>query len=338
MFLVLVLTFMSVPQVKTASLLTSTNDQNATALINEGNDAKDIDILRQLVNQETLIRVSVVNDVRTALDDVNSVKKNMEILQRKVDSLTEEQKRVNSNCQEKIQDLEKRFSKKIAEIYEDVKLKQDCKDHYTEGKTQSGVYEIHPFENQTQVSVYCDMETEGSGWTAIQRRVGGSVRFNKSWAEYKTGFGNPNDSYWIGNDVIQQLTKGRNSSLYVSITLRNGTTLYELYQQFAISDESGKYKLFLGGPATGTLGDAMLDTGKSTRDLSGMFFSTPDRDNDGAMGPNCAAANEGGWWFNYCHLAYLNGPWAPAMWAAPWYPIVEYGSSVRETRMLIKLH
>jgi hypothetical protein len=59
-----------------------------------------------------------------------------------------------------------------------------------------------------------------------------------------------------GNDVIHQLTKERNSYLYVSIVLQNGTALHELYGEFSIANESDKYRLFLGGPVTGTLGRA----------------------------------------------------------------------------------
>ncbi|XP_061191066.1 ficolin-2-like [Saccostrea echinata] len=183
------------------------------------------------------------------------------------------------------------------------------------------------------------METEGGGWTAIQKRVSGSESFYKTWKEYKNGFGTPKDSHWIGNDVIHQLTKGSNSSLYVSITLRNGQTLYELYHQFSISDETDNYKLFLGGPATGSLGDSMLNTGNSGADLSEMYFSTPDRDNDRCE-CNCAALSyvRGGWWFNNCHWAFLNGPWLLAEWHNPWWPTVESGSAIRETMMLIKRH
>ncbi|XP_062579617.1 ficolin-2-like [Saccostrea cucullata] len=183
------------------------------------------------------------------------------------------------------------------------------------------------------------MVNEGGGWTAIQRRVSGSVRFNRTWAEYKDGFGFPNDSYWIGNDVIYQLTKGRNSSLYVSITLTNGTKLYELYNQFSIADEMNNYRLLLGGPATGTLGDSMSDTGSSYYDLSGMSFSTPDRDNDRSIG-NCAASSNirGGWWFNSCNHAFLNGPWSPGSWFRPWYPTVTDSTQIKETLMMIKPH
>ncbi|XP_062584116.1 fibroleukin-like, partial [Saccostrea cucullata] len=201
------------------------------------------------------------------------------------------------------------------------KINNDCKDLHGNGYKLSGVYEIVPFCDESQVSVYCDMETEGGGWTAIQRRSSGSVSFDRSWWDYKKGFGNANDSYWIGNDVIHKLTKGRNSSLYVSITLTNGTKLYELYNQFSVADESKNYRLFLGGPATGTLGDRMLDTGYTDNDLSGMSFSTPDRDHDTAIG-SCAAYSDrrGGWWFRNCHSAFLNGPWSPAYWPWPWYP------------------
>ncbi|XP_061191003.1 ficolin-2-like [Saccostrea echinata] len=179
------------------------------------------------------------------------------------------------------------------------------------------------------------MVTKGGGWTAIQKRLSGAVSFNRTWAEYKRGFGNPHDSYWIGNDVIHKLTKGRNSSLYVSIRLRDGNTLYELYHQFSISDEADNYTIFLGGPVAGTLGDGMFNTGNSNADLSGMYFSTPDRDNDRYTG-NCAAYFGGGWWYNFCHLAYLNGPWFSSAWRNPWSPIVTSGTYVTETMMMIK--
>ncbi|XP_062584891.1 ficolin-1-like [Saccostrea cucullata] len=98
------------------------------------------------------------------------------------------------------------------------------------------------------------MKTRRGGWTVIQKRVKGSLDFDRDWLEYKNGFGSPEQDVWIGNDVIHQLTKGNNSSLYVSITLQNGKRLYELYEKFAISDEAEKYKLFLAGTADGTLG------------------------------------------------------------------------------------
>ncbi|XP_061177791.1 fibroleukin-like [Saccostrea echinata] len=182
------------------------------------------------------------------------------------------------------------------------------------------------------------METMDGGWTAIQKRVDGSVSFYRTWTEYKKGFGSPEQDYWIGNDVIHQLTKESKLFLYVSITLPNGTTLYEMYDGFSVSNETENYKLFLAGPATGTLGDSMFDTGSPVHhDLSGMSFSTPDRDND-PWGGNCAASDGGGWWYNKCYTAFLNGRWYSEDWINPWYPAVRSGTSVRETLMLIKRH
>ncbi|XP_062605352.1 fibroleukin-like [Saccostrea cucullata] len=182
------------------------------------------------------------------------------------------------------------------------------------------------------------METEGGGWTAIQKRGSGSESFNRSWVDYQNGFGEANDSYWIGNDLIHELTKGNDSSLYISISLQNGNTFYERYQLFSIADETDDYRLLLGGPANGTLGDSMLNPNFQGKDLSGMPFSAPDRDNDKWGGGSCAAYREGGWWFNNCHWAFLNGPWAPAYWHNLWYPTVRNGDSVTEIKMLIKRH
>lgn len=47
-------------------------------------------------------------------------------------------------------------------------------------------------------------------------------------------------------------------------------------------------------------------SGDSFEYQSGQMFSTFDSDNDG-YDRNCAAVFNGGWWYNSCKLAYLNG-------------------------------
>ncbi|XP_062593262.1 microfibril-associated glycoprotein 4-like [Saccostrea cucullata] len=246
-------------------------------------------------------------------------------IQESVDSLRRMVKKLEEDVNKTHEDV--RIVKKESHKY------KDCKDLYVNGNTESGVYEIYPFGIESKVSVFCDMMTEGGGWTALQKRVSGSVSFDRTWSDYKTGFGHPSGSYWIGNDVIHQLTKRSNTSLYVTLTLTNGTKLYELYSQFSVADETNKYRLFLGGPATGTLGDSMT----SGHDLSGMPFTTKDRDNDRSIN-NCAVHNRGGWWFNSCHHAFLNGPWSSNSWDWLWYRTVMYGTSVKGTTMMVKRH
>ncbi|XP_062609846.1 microfibril-associated glycoprotein 4-like [Saccostrea cucullata] len=217
-------------------------------------------------------------------------------------------------------------------------LPSDCKELRDNDYDKSDVYDIYPYGTKSiPVKVHCNMDIMGGGWTAIQKRFDGSVSFDRNWTDYKNGFGEPEQEVWIGNDLIHQLTKENTSSLYVTITLQNGTTLYEMYGGFSVSDEAGKYQIFLAGPATGTLGDSMLATGNPTRDLSGMFFSTPGRENDSYSG-NCAGYSDarGGWWFNYCHQAFLNGPWSPGSWFRPWYPTVTSGTSVKATTLMVR--
>ncbi|XP_062577706.1 fibroleukin-like isoform X2 [Saccostrea cucullata] len=269
-------------------------------------------------NGETMMQI------RDLVIQQGRIQESVDSLRRMVKKLEEDVTKTHENA---------RIVRKELNIY------KDCKDFHIRGNTESGVYKIHPFGNNSKIRVFCDMLTEGGGWTAIQKRVSGSVSFDRNWTDYKTGFGNPNDSYWIGNDVIHQLTKRRNSSLFVSITLTNGKKLYELYNQFSVADETNNYRLFLGGPATGTLGDSMLHTGYPYYyDLSGMYFSTSDRDNDGWSFGNCAAVStrRGGWWFNECHRAFLNGQWFPGSWIKPWYPTVTKSKKIKETLIMIK--
>nr|XP_034322236.1 fibrinogen-like protein A [Crassostrea gigas] len=221
--------------------------------------------------------------------------------------------------------------------YYQISAPQDCQGVMETGERTSGLYVIDPFGGrQRLVTVYCDMDTDNGGWTAIQRRLSGTMNFNKTWTEFKNGFGDPASAYWIGNDVIHHLTNRQPHFLYVNFKLNNGSIFHQKYEYFSIGDESTNYTLHLGGPTTGNLGDSMINTVYFGANLNGMSFSTVDRDNDQWSTGYCAAAYNGGWWFNRCVYAFLNGPWPPEYWEYPWHPTIKSVSNITEVRMMIK--
>nr|XP_022331906.1 ryncolin-4-like [Crassostrea virginica] len=210
----------------------------------------------------------------------------------------------------------------------------DCMALYQNGQTTSGVYSIHPKEG-ARTDVVCDMETMGGGWTIIQNRFDGSESFSRNWIDYKVGFGTANGEYWIGNEAIHQLTTTDVNSLYVSITLNNGSSFFELFETFSISSELDNYRLSVGGQASGTLGNRITPDAPGSN-INGMLFSSLDRDNDRHSHGHCAQNQSGGWWFNVCHDAYLNGPYGSSSWKQPWYPLFSTGENIKETTMMIR--
>lgn len=48
--------------------------------------------------------------------------------------------------------------------------------------------------------VWCDMETDGGGWTVFlkRQRQTNQLNFSRIWEEYKTGFGDPYEEYFMG--------------------------------------------------------------------------------------------------------------------------------------------
>ncbi|XP_061176993.1 ficolin-1-like [Saccostrea echinata] len=179
--------------------------------------------------------------------------------------------------------------------------------------------------------VYCDMTTEGGGWTAIQRRQDGSTDFYRTWSEYKQGFGDPSKNYWIGNDAIYELTKNKDQELRVSLQRFNGDEAYAQYSTFYVGDENKKYKLTVSG-YSGTAGDSL------TYPHNGSKFSTKDQDND-VSSDNCATIIHGAWWYKSCYNSNLNGEYAQSALTGGKYPVWYHWKqteALKQTVMMIR--
>ena len=140
------------------------------------------------------------------------------------------------------------------------------------------------------------------GWIIIQRRVDASVLFEKSWNEYVAGFGDVDGNFWLGLEVIHDLTTAQPMSLQIDVVLCNTSSVSIPYQQIHVDDAASDYLLTI---TSDTSGDETLYTSMNYH--SGSKFSTPDRDNDVSMELHCAERYKAGWWFRACGRVYLNG-------------------------------
>eukprot|EP00058_Branchiostoma_floridae_P024839 XP_002610329.1 hypothetical protein BRAFLDRAFT_62447 [Branchiostoma floridae] len=158
---------------------------------------------------------------------------------------------------------------------------------------------IYPRDNLGGFMVFCDMDTDGGGWTLFQKRQDGTVYFYRDWADYKAGFpSNLNGEFWLGNGKLYRLAVQKVYQLRVDMEDAEGNTAYATYDSFAISPESQNYKLHIG-TYTGTAGDSLMSH-------DGNPFSTLDRDNDESSS-SCSELLKGAWWYGDCHSSSLNG-------------------------------
>ncbi|KAL3224078.1 hypothetical protein MRX96_026771 [Rhipicephalus microplus] len=115
----------------------------------------------------------------------------------------------------------------------------------------SRVYNVfHKAAGPQGQRVYCDMDTDGGGWTVIQRRgqLGNSVyHFYRNWDEYADGFGNASEEYWIGNKALHALTSDDDTfTLPAVLSNRTGESAFINYESFRVENEENLFKLQLG--------------------------------------------------------------------------------------------
>ena len=174
---------------------------------------------------------------------------------------------------------------------------RDCAELFSAGFKESGVYTVNPTK-RSSFDVYCDMKTDGGGWTVFHKRFNGFVGFYRGWDEYKNGFGDLKGEFWLGNEKIHQLTEIP-SQLRVEINTTSNGYRYAKYSNFTVTNEASNYTLFIGF-YSGTATDQLTYHNE-------MAFTTKDRDNDKQKSYNCAVTYRAGWWFKSCYHSNLNG-------------------------------
>ena len=175
----------------------------------------------------------------------------------------------------------------------DIEPKKDCLEFYQHGYKINGVYRLQG-PGFHILYAYCDQTTQGGEWTVFQRRQDGSVNFNRTWNDYKHGFGNIEGEFWFGNDNIHDLTKPsfapKKSELLINMRMKGQSdTEYVKYNTFEVTDEATKYTLKING-SSGNISTRIDISNNNQR------FTTFDSDNDGRI-TNCAIKFDGGGWW-----------------------------------------
>ena len=138
------------------------------------------------------------------------------------------------------------------------------------------------------------------------RRFDGSGDFNRSWDEYKDGFGDANGESWLGNEYIHHLTNTRPYKLRFDLEDWDNNTAYAEYSSFVVTSEADEYRLLLGDYSGNASADASEDTYHGFLYHNNQQFTTYDQDNDDAPF-NCVLSIDrghrdrfGGFWYKDC--------------------------------------
>lgn len=171
----------------------------------------------------------------------------------------------------------------------DVEIADSCHKAITsmqiEEATAGDIYALNMTKyNLTNMYGYCLPDPHGEeAWLVIERRISNAILFNRTWQEYKNGFGDLTDSFFIGLERLHKLLLGSNSQLWIQLGKESNESPHRIYTNFMISNETDQYRL-----TSLNLEDLRDDLVNA----KGWSFQTFD------VGNKCAEIMQSGWWYN----------------------------------------
>ncbi|XP_016931667.4 fibrinogen-like protein 1 [Drosophila suzukii] len=246
-------------------------------------------------------QISDLNTMRETVKDLQSqIKINEEHINAKEEALKGQRENLQnrdeqiSDLRNHIKSLENTLSERSNQLLECRKTEANFPDSGPSG-SPNGIYQIK-IQGMDPFKVPC--VSSPSGWTVILRRFDGSEDFNRTWTDYKNGFGSVSGEFFLGLEKIHRMTAARPHELYIKLGKVDGSTSYAKYDHFLIGTEKELYELKKLGAYSGEAGDSLI------KHLN-KKFTTFDRDNDD-HDLNCAVYR-GGWWYFKCAQSALNG-------------------------------
>lgn len=102
--------------------------------------------------------------------------------------------------------------------------------------------------NETISNVFCPLSRDNNSWLVIQNRQTNSISFNRSWSEYRRGFGNflNQTDIWIGNENLYWLTNQYQCRLKIELTDWYNETRSAIYELFRVSHQRDRFRLQIG--------------------------------------------------------------------------------------------
>ncbi|XP_036332884.1 microfibril-associated glycoprotein 4-like [Rhagoletis pomonella] len=319
-----------------ASLNDILNEQNnlLTAMQHLENNLQEQEdgVRNKLQTVEDKLREQDIHTSERFNEDAESLKSEL------TQNLSRQKASILNILNTKIERLRKKIDKP-ATFDANAGLPASCADAFEKDvNAESGIYTLYvPDFDLPPFEVYCLADPNGGpAWTVVQRRTDGTEDFYRNWDDYVAGFGDKENEFFIGLEILYALTNDQPSELWIQMEDFEGEERYAKYADFEIGNESDNYTLNVLEGFSGDAGDSM-----STH--KGQQFSTYDRDNSKNPQLNCAYYNAGAWWYNHCLTTdsnlngkYLYGAPSPYNEGIGWYTWHGRDYSLKYVQMAIR--
>jgi Fibrinogen beta and gamma chains, C-terminal globular domain len=140
-----------------------------------------------------------------------------------------------------------------------------------------------------------------NGWLIVHElHYNVAFNWNRTWNEYKVGFGTPGTNYWFGLEKLHTLTALHPYRVRIEAhRIPHNVTVWMEMNVFAVASESQYYQLTWSGMSGSVaLTSSSLYSGDPITWHNGMVFATYDNNHNTYSPNNCPIVQGGGWWFN----------------------------------------